>query len=412
MHVIIHNRHKLLSAMKLINIFLVHKAIWLFTVFFGLLFALLFLGDGPSSFVDLVGAAVVIIISFIAFRYPKIEQSISRTSLVAWSCFLTHIILSVIFSVDIGLSIRSVTRYFEAFIIYYIFYMFTPKQSVVIFIRMIVGFGLLALGVSVGMSVMPAIKTMLPSMNLLWSNAGHNHIVDIWLLVLLPLVIYILKTPRFQYVLFLLVLGVFVWAQARAALLVALVAVVSFVTRILRQPLFSRKINVILVVITLVITILMFLTPELSRVYNKSFEVTRKKNSFFQERRTEYWRQATNAILEKPIVGFGPGTFYLLSNKYQKEPSNSSWFAHNFLLEMASEIGIIGAVLFLWVVYSSYIQPASQAVRHPTVSKERKALLFSPLILFVYGLVDFPINYFVVWVMLWATIGISIRHET
>ena len=380
--------------------------------FFVLLFGMLFLGDGKSSVVDIVGAAVVVVISVLALTKSRSARAFPLRLLWPWGALLGYLVISVPFSVDVGASIRAVVRFIDAFLVYYMFYVHIPDPDDA-FVRSLLWFGAGALIASVIVAFVPTAKEALPSMSLLWSNAGHNHITDVWLLLLFPVFFALHKRPPLRYLILLFIILIFVWSQARAALAVVVLSIAGFVMRADSSSLFGgrgRKLLLVAVVAALIITVLL---PEALRTRPATPSgAIRRKNPLSQERRAEYWGQAIAAIQKRPIFGFGPGTFPFLSNRYQSKPSNASWFAHNYVLEMASETGLIGTTLFLWVLYASYVRPTVYLLKQKTISWQREALLYAPLPLWLYGLVDFSLNYFVVWILLWATIGIATRHET
>jgi len=62
------------------------------------------------------------------------------------------------------------------------------------------------------------------------------------------------------------------------------------------------------------------------------------------ENRLYTWWEALGLFLERPIVGWGPGTYELLSvNEYQHP------HADNAILTIAAEQGVIGLAAFLWL---------------------------------------------------------------
>lgn len=68
--------------------------------------------------------------------------------------------------------------------------------------------------------------------------------------------------------------------------------------------------------------------------------------------RIEFWKAGLRAFTEKPIIGFGLGTFF---SAYYVGYGNNQWysrFAHNHYIQTLTELGIIGFVLFLIFVGS------------------------------------------------------------
>jgi len=68
--------------------------------------------------------------------------------------------------------------------------------------------------------------------------------------------------------------------------------------------------------------------------------------------RIEFWKAGLRAFTEKPITGFGLGTFF---SAYYVGYGNNQWysrFAHNHYIQTLTELGIIGFILFLIFVGS------------------------------------------------------------
>jgi hypothetical protein len=66
-----------------------------------------------------------------------------------------------------------------------------------------------------------------------------------------------------------------------------------------------------------------------------------------QELRFFYWNQAWQAIEQHPWIGYGPGTFSLVSAKYRQVIYMQTAFAHNAVLQLAAEVGIPAALAFV-----------------------------------------------------------------
>lgn len=381
--------------------------------FFLLLFVLLFVGDGPSSYVDVVGAAVIIIISLVTKYYGKQERTLPRSLLTPWVFFLLFAGASMFWSIDVGASLRSFTRYVEGFIVYYVFFVYTPKNEDGVFMKAIVMLASLTALSALFFVFVPTSRSVLPSMNLLWSNYGHNHVTDIWLIALFPTLSVFLILKKLRYVVLVLLWLVFVLSQARAALGLVFFAIASFLMLTDTIRFFGRRGLFVILTVFIVALIGIYLVPELSFIPKQTPLPMREKTPLASDRRIEYWRQALYSIRERPIIGSGTGTFVLLSSKHQSKPSNSSWFAHNYILETTAELGVVGVMLLIWVLYVCYFRPAVNMLvrREETTHKlsPRLAILLSPLLLLTYGLVDFSLNYFVVWILLWASIGVSTR---
>jgi hypothetical protein len=63
------------------------------------------------------------------------------------------------------------------------------------------------------------------------------------------------------------------------------------------------------------------------------------------ELRSEYWKQASYAILQRPITGYGFSTFQVTSLRLRENISGYSSNVHNEYLELIYELGVYGLVI-------------------------------------------------------------------
>lgn len=94
------------------------------------------------------------------------------------------------------------------------------------------------------------------------------------------------------------------------------------------------------------------------------------------------WIAGFQMVLEKPILGFGPGNFYGNYKQYALErfstyvsdnPERSG--VHNYYLMTAIEQGLIGLIIFLVLTFFSILY--GQKVYHQTIGLKRKELVMS-----------------------------------
>ncbi|WP_347353485.1 O-antigen ligase family protein, partial [Acetoanaerobium noterae] len=70
--------------------------------------------------------------------------------------------------------------------------------------------------------------------------------------------------------------------------------------------------------------------------------------------RLEFWRVAFELFKNKPITGYGLGTYF---SAYYTEYGMNQWYArftHNHYLQIASELGIVGILVFLSFIWNSF----------------------------------------------------------
>ncbi len=94
------------------------------------------------------------------------------------------------------------------------------------------------------------------------------------------------------------------------------------------------------------------------------------------------WIAASQMVSEKPLIGFGPGNFYHFYKHYtlnkfstyvSDNPEKSG--VHNYYLMTVLEQGIIGLILFLFIIYFSIIY--GEKIYHDSKNRARKDLVMS-----------------------------------
>ncbi len=141
----------------------------------------------------------------------------------------------------------------------------------------------------------------------------------------------------------LLLLGLaLIFSYARSAILGAVVGVL-FWGMIKGKKLFLY----LLVVVILLLGLVSFLEPQLSKRIGYAFSPSHPSNSV----RMGLWQTSWNMIKDKPIFGIGPGNFSKVFDRY-KVPQEYDTIAHphNDYLNVWVNSGIVGllAYLFLW----------------------------------------------------------------
>jgi putative inorganic carbon (hco3(-)) transporter len=128
--------------------------------------------------------------------------------------------------------------------------------------------------------------------------------------------------------------------------------------------------------------------------------------------RPEIYRQAVNVIEAHPLVGVGPGGFYESTLKPGAVPGSAALHAHNVLLTVAAEAGIL-AVCLLVAFTLALALSALGAIRRrgPPGDRRMLAALGCGLIAIVgQGLVDFTLRNPVLLIVVWFFVGMMLAR--
>ena len=115
-----------------------------------------------------------------------------------------------------------------------------------------------------------------------------------------------------------------------------------------------KKDKIVLFSMVLILLIGPFLLPGNIKDWSKS--TTSLVDLLLNKERPVLYETSFNMIKHHPIVGVGVNTYVLNYQKYKlhdtsPESANTNWYAHNSFLQMASEIGITGFLIFVWLLY-------------------------------------------------------------
>src|SRR3989344_1972265 len=241
---------------------------------------------------------------------------------------------------------------------------------------------------------------MLPSMNLLAKYGGYNHLANI-LVFITPLVTVLLQKVRrpINILVALCFLLLLIFTGARGAWIVvgAYIAIFSLIQN-------NTKLTKVLYMATSVSLFVVALAPFF---INKGSLL----RPYSTESRLEYWRQALEAVKEKPMFGSGPGTFSLVSKRLQISSQFSSWFAHSQPLEIAVEMGILGLLAFGWLAVC-YVRIMLRALHKKHFSSDQwtTPLFWGLVLIFIYSFFEFVLSYFVIWLLFWAALGVCLSR--
>lgn len=182
------------------------------------------------------------------------------------------------------------------------------------------------------------------------SLLGNSNFFSAYLLLAMPLAFESAmrkpKTQRGRYYLLAAVMAALLLAtQARSSLIACGAALLAFF--LLSQNTESRKIALAAAaVLTLLVVFGALLNPTIGKRLTTMFDL---EGSF--GRRTYMWSGAVNAFVASPIIGHGIGKFepslfeYRSPDYWKAQSEDVVAHAHNEILEIAVEYGIIGIVL-------------------------------------------------------------------
>lgn len=126
--------------------------------------------------------------------------------------------------------------------------------------------------------------------------------------------------------------------------------------------------------------------------------------------RLEFWRVAFELFKNKPLTGYGQGTYF---SAYYIEYGMNEWytrFTHNHYLQVLSELGIIGVAMYLWFLWTGF-----KAVVYNT-KQSSKSIAFwgmvAAMVAFLLHIgVDFTWNFPAVTALFFFFLGVTTRVD-
>lgn len=181
-------------------------------------------------------------------------------------------------------------------------------------------------------------------------------------------------------------------------------------------------ISILAVILTLALAFISLLPGGITPIYQELKGVTLEHPTI--KGRLLMWHTALLMIRDHPILGIGPdrfGNYYqpyrarIFNNipdpasVYPDDPSyGEETHAHNEYIQAASETGIIGLVLFLWLIYRS-IKGGLILFNSITDRKERlmvAGMICGVIAILTHSLVEFPLHLPATGMLFWLILGI------
>lgn len=237
---------------------------------------------------------------------------------------------------------------------------------------------------------------------------GHNHLADI-LIFAIPIAFFFQK-KFLSLVLSLFFILMLTLSFSRGAMIsLSLVFLFYFVTANLLQNRVNTSVKRVLF-LTFVSTIFLISSFIYSNFLifenNKENALKRFYKPVMKENRFEYFVQAWKGFRQFPVFGTGLDTFRYVSKLHQSVPNSWSWYTHNHFLQIFTETGFLGGLLFLSLILTllSFSFKNRQLFHGILI-----AILASTL----HSLIDFDWQFISIFLIFWMAVGLLIpKKET
>lgn len=386
-------------------------------LFSGLFFILILLGE-TSIGIAILGLIGIIYLIYQTLFFDKAKRSQSNrvhtVAIVLFFLFYLGSFLSLFFTASVPLTINKWILMSISVLTLEFFYFSEKKELPVDLIL----YQLLIVGINVGILcsmffLFPVLAKHLPAMNLLFATYGHNH-ASIIFLFCVPIAFYIAQKNTFKRVWLLPLLFLFLnllISFARVDIVIGTIELGIFIffqkqNRSLRS-LWSWKTGAVGVLALILIGIsLTKIKPwQLCVSSTIKHQICKDLNT---EYRLEYWQEAVKGITEKPLTGWGGGTFSIISARKAKYPYYYAAYAHNEYLQLLSEYGMLLSLSFF--LFLIYVLGIGLSIKRD-FSKPMIYLVMSFVALLIDALFDYNWNFSAIWLLLIISSALILREQ-
>ncbi len=387
--------------------------------FFTSLFVSLWFGEARQGSIELFWTtAVLVFFLFSLGTHPKKTPflSVPHTYGFLFLATLIPIGISTFYSSSPAYSLSFLLRMLSAWCIFFLVYTIPKKETTLpAYATGLVYLGTLISLLSLGFRFFPHL-VHLPVMNLLYSQTGHNQAVAI-LLTLFPLSFHYgmqYKNKKGRWIPFFLFSIAILFCFSRAAIIIAgIYLLVETKKKNTTQQTWIHSLVVGFLSVVVLIMCASMVLPIQEVAKKLPFKMDQiVKSNISEEVRLSNWTQAIRGFVSHPLLGTGPNTYILTSMHYHTKTNDGAGLAHNWYLQTLSEVGLLGAIPIGYILYRVL----------KTLLKTRKTtkngawatigLVDSVLIAFVYSLIDYNLDYFTLWMLLWGTVAIVLPQKT
>jgi O-antigen ligase/Tfp pilus assembly protein PilF len=269
----------------------------------------------------------------------------------------------------------------------------------------------------------------------LFGNAGY---FAEYLMLPLPITISLFLVSKNKTLKILLLMGILTMASSIALTFTRtpyLSLVISFIFMLLLfvisqgKRLFKENIKIFIVIfIAIVLIVSLFVIPTslnekgtvISKI-KKRTSISNIGNEFSTGRRTAIWKYTMLMIKDHPWFGAGIGTFKYNSLRYQAKffdqednralyPYGAADKTHNEYLQLGAELGIIGLIIFIWIMLAYFNYGLKILKREKDRYKQGMiiGLMGSVTAFLVDSIFWFPLHHSFTSFLFWLCLGLLI----
>ena len=268
------------------------------------------------------------------------------------SIFLFIAFVSLFFTSSLSLSLVAFFRLLALYLIFHLSRMILNTPERLKMALWPVFFAGISLSILSLWYLLPFAAKLSGSMNLIYIQYGHNHLAEYLPFVLLPSISLFLKGNHKERLIFgilaIFFFSIMLLTFSRTTFLFFPVVIFLLIRQLEIKNQTGKKLTMILACLSIILLLVLFyfswtnFGQQILKSHPENFFAKKLIKPIAYEGRFNYWREAWLGFLQKPLTGWGWGTFRLVSLRFQSLPATFSWYTHNFYLQTLVEIGIFG----------------------------------------------------------------------
>jgi O-antigen ligase len=375
------------------NIFLLFFAFFQILIFFSL-----------STGYEFIVLSLFVAFLLFYFWFFRLKIVFDTKIALLWMGLILFLLISSIFTHSLPLSLDAMIFHILSVVIF-IFFRSLGESKIISKSDLTSTFLLVGLVLSAFFIVFfsfPDLSEFLPAVNIFTTKHGHSHFAAL-LLMLIPLGWWFSfsgKHKFFHYkgsvlVLF-YVLLVFTFGRFSIFLsLLQLPFIYQFVKKEKIKKIYLCLVGAILIFTLIVVGIFSKNSSENCAVHEFRSQICKPIS---KEVRPEYLKQSWLSFKSYPLFGYGPGTFSLITKKFNVIAQYSSVYAHNVFIQIFSESGLFVGIIYVFLIFFLYKNMMS-IFKIKNLHSENYFIFLGLVSLLLNSLMDFDWNLFAIYQM-------------
>jgi len=164
-----------------------------------------------------------------------------------------------------------------------------------------------------------------------------------------------------------------------------------------------RRHRALMLLLSVFALLILFVEPNFTARYEEIFRWPHKLGD-----RPIIWKSGINVLKDRPLLGYGPGTFNVIFDRREEVKDRRVGAWHNYVLEIWLESGFFAVLIFLWIIFRVYQR--GLIFINATNEKEERPVIVAVLAglsaLLIAGLFGGLIGDPIVDLLFWGFIGL------